>query len=174
MTVAVTLGAALIPVAWAWHYDRYRKSLDSHDHWASWISALRDEVAHQFSSLEEMESAFEQILQRRQFGAVTKRFNDDLFRSAREQIIQHQRAPHVFPLLTRTFRDTTHTNAMLDRFEAALLRNGNWDDALSQSIGSSVRGCLQGVRNTLTAMQTTLVQEDGLLEATKPRLHSAQ
>jgi len=176
MTVAVTLGAAIVPVAWAWHYDRYRKSLDGHDHWVSWITALKDEVKHQIASLEEMEDAVQQMFERKQFGGVTKRFNDDLFKSARVQIIQHQRSPHIFPLLTRTYRDTAHTNAMLDRFEASLLKNGgDWaTDRITHAIGSSVRGSLQGVRATLEAMRSSLEQEEGLFEAVKPRLHSAQ
>jgi hypothetical protein len=176
MTVAVTLGAALVPVAWAWHYDRYRKCLDAHDHWVSWITALKDEVNHQESSLEEMEGAFQQMLDRQQFGGVTKRFNDDLFKSARAQVIQHPRSPHIFTLLTRTYRDTAHTNAMLDRFEASLLKNGgDWaTDRITCAIGSSVRGSLQGVRATLNEMKQVLEQEEELFEAIKPRMHNAQ
>ncbi|MCP5537225.1 MAG: hypothetical protein H7A51_13475 [Akkermansiaceae bacterium] len=174
MTVSVAICAALIPVAWAWHYDRYRRSLDRYEHWVSWITALNDEVEHQLSSLAEMQDGFQQMLQRKQFGAITKRFNDDLFRSAREQIIQHQRAPHIFLVLTRTFRDTAHTNAMLDRFEAALLKDGSWDEPLANSIGSSVRGSLAGVDATLTEMRSALEEEIRLFESIRPRLHNAQ
>ena len=175
MTVAVTVAAALIPVGWAWHYDRYRKSLDRHEQWVSWMTALKDEVGHQISSLQEMEGAFQQMLDRKQFGSVTKRFNDDLFQTARGQVIQHQRSPYVFPLLTRTYRDTAHTNAMLDRFEASLLKDGDWGtDKISHAIGSSVRGSLQGVRATLEAMNSAIEEEESLFRAIKPRLYCAQ
>lgn len=175
MTIVATLIAAIVPIAWALHYDRYKKSLDEHQYWTAWITALKSEVTHQLSSLSEIDSAFQQMNARKQLGGVTKRFNDDLFETARKQIIQHQRSPHVFTLLTRTYRDVAHTNAMLDRFEASVLKNGQWDqDELSHSIGSSVLGSLIGVRKTLTNMATALENEERLFESIKPRFTSLQ
>ncbi|MBK1829519.1 hypothetical protein JIN77_02180 [Verrucomicrobiaceae bacterium R5-34] len=175
MTITATLGVAVIPVAWAWHYDRYRKNLNSHEQWVSWIQALDKEVDHQFHSLEEMEEAIEVMLKNEQFCIIFKRFNEDLFQTAREQIIQHQRASHVFPLLTRTYRDTTHTNAMLDRLEASIHKNGDYSsDAVSHMIGSSVRGSLVGVRDTLTSMKQKLTAETELFPSNKPTIFTAQ
>ena len=173
LTILATFIVAAVSLGWAWYYDRYRRDLEAHESWVSWITALRDEVKHELASLKEMESGFDAMKQTGQLGAVTKRFNEDFFQMARSRIIDHIRSPHVFPALTKTYRDTTHTNGMLDRFEDQIIAH---QTTLNQSIPNTIQGLIPsilgsfvGVRSALETLQKTLADEEVIFEAIRPK-----
>lgn len=176
-TFLAAVVTALVPMIWMLHYDRYRSKLAAYEKWSLWLSTIQSEITHQRNSLHEMQGTFDQMVQQHSIAVVTKRFNEDFFRSSRIDM-DYPRTVHVFSNLTRAYRDTVHTNAMLDRFEneAALYgqqfqENQNLPIPQSlTSLGCSVLGSLVGVGESFDSLEEIIAEEQDGLHSEEPSI----
>ena len=158
------LAVAVLSILWTYRRDQYGDALATHREYLSWLRGLVPECELIVASIEELRPTYEGMLSGGDLRCPTRRLNSDFLAAARLGVMKHPRGGHLFPRLTRAYRDVVHVNEMMSRFETRYGEVASFPNPREaiQGILRPTTECMPGVRASVEALLAAAREQEQL------------